>query len=183
MEWVYEFKIAVWKIWVSSLSGGMRGISWVCLCFCLFEKEFYCWIPVGTEIKPWSHVKSMALLDGAYLVFLLLSCRLGRTKKAIQMEQKHWLRSSFFWLSSGGILEPSGTYFVYSETLVYVDCLFLMASVLKLEPFSARESANNLTCVLPLNPKFISKTHSLCQDWIWQIRLKAIRRSSCTTTS
>lgn len=31
----YEFKIAAWKISVSSLDGGMRGISWVCLCFCL----------------------------------------------------------------------------------------------------------------------------------------------------
>lgn len=32
-----------------------------------------------------------------------------------------------------------------------------MASGLKLEPFSARESANNLTCVLPLHTKFMTK--------------------------
>lgn len=67
----------------------MRVISWVCLCFCLFEKEFYCWISVGMEIKPCVMCKKYGPFRWAYLGFLLLSCRLGRTKKVINMEEKH----------------------------------------------------------------------------------------------
>jgi len=46
---------------VSKLGGSMRGISWVCLCFCLFESDFYCHISVGTEIKSWGTCKNYGL--------------------------------------------------------------------------------------------------------------------------
>lgn len=48
------------KLWHGKLSqqvGWRHERYFLGLRFCLFAKEFYCWISVGTEFKPWNTCK------------------------------------------------------------------------------------------------------------------------------
>lgn len=61
------------------------------------------------------------------------------------------LKTSLFSLSTGWIFHTFWVWIVW----------LLTASGLKLEPFSASDSANSLLCMLPLLTKFITETISL----------------------
>lgn len=91
---VYKwFKIAAWKIKSASWVEAREGFLGSAYASVYLRRTFTAGFLWEQKLNPGTQVKSMGLLDEAYLMFLILSCRPGRTENQSKQHVTSQLRS------------------------------------------------------------------------------------------